>query len=186
MINPTIIRPFLTGCRTDLFASCLTRQLPNFISWRPDPEAQYADAFTVNWSGLAGYAFPPFNLVPFALKKVQSDRTEIVLVAPVWQAQPWWPLLLSLLVQQPFLLPNNKDLLQDPADPGRTHPMYPRLHLGVFRISNDDTRQKAFLHTLPTYSSQQLVVPHAKPTNLVGSVGAAGVLHDKLIRFQQL
>jgi hypothetical protein len=144
------------------------------------------DAFTVNWSGLAGYAFPPFNLVPFALKKVQSDRTEIVLVAPVWQAQPWWPLLLSLLVQQPFLLPNNKDLLQDPADPGRTHPMYPRLHLGVFRISNDDTRQKAFLHTLPTYSSQQLVVPHAKPTNLVGSVGAAGVLHDKLIRFQQL
>jgi hypothetical protein len=42
MINPTIIRPFLTGCRTDLFASRLTRQLPNFISWRPDPEAQYA------------------------------------------------------------------------------------------------------------------------------------------------
>ncbi len=158
----------------------------DIISWRPDPEAQHSDAFTVNWKGLAGYAFPPFNLVPMVLNKVQSDQTEIVLIAPVWQAQPWWPLLLQLLVQQPVLLLNNKDLLQDPSDPFLIHPMYPRLHLGAFHISSDVTKQKAFLRTLPTYSSQQLVAPHAKPTNLAGSVGAAGVLQDKLILFQLL
>ena len=35
-----------------------------------------------------GYAFPPLlNLVPAVLNKVLTDQTEIVLVAPVWQAQ---------------------------------------------------------------------------------------------------
>ncbi len=170
MINPTIVKAFLTNCRTDLFASRLTRQLTDFIIWRPDPEAQHSDAFTVNWKGLAGYAFPPFNLVPMVLNKVQSDQTEIVLIAPVWQAQPWWPLLLQLHVQQPVLLPNNKDLLQDPSDPFLIHPMYPLLHLGAFHISSDVTKQKAFLRTLPTYSSQQLVAPHAKPTNQLAAL----------------
>ena len=42
----------------------------------------------MNWKHLAGYAFPPSNLVGRVLNKVILDETEIVLVAPVWQAQP--------------------------------------------------------------------------------------------------
>ena len=49
-----------------------------------------------------GICLPPFNLVPAALNKVLTDQTEIVLVAPVWQVQTWWPLLLSLLTQERF------------------------------------------------------------------------------------
>ena len=48
-----------------------------------------------------GYAFLPFNLIPAVLNKATQDKVDIVLVAPIWPAQPWWPLLLSLLVQTP-------------------------------------------------------------------------------------
>ena len=34
----------------DLFASRLTKQLPHYYSWRPDPEAEATDAFTQNWA----------------------------------------------------------------------------------------------------------------------------------------
>ena len=37
MLDPRLIRPFLRDRRTDLFASRLTHQLPNHVSWRPDP-----------------------------------------------------------------------------------------------------------------------------------------------------
>ena len=47
----------------DLFATRLTNQLPRFVSWRPDPEAEATDAFTQDWSQIRGYAFPPFSLV---------------------------------------------------------------------------------------------------------------------------
>ena len=91
------------------------------------------------------YAFPPFNLISAVLNKVIQDKADIILVAPLWQAQPWWPLLLSLLVEQPFLIPNTRHLLKDPADPQRIHPMFPRLHLAVFNISGDSTKQREFL-----------------------------------------
>ena len=36
----------------DLFASCLTYQLPHFYSWRLDPLAKGTDVFTEDWSQL--------------------------------------------------------------------------------------------------------------------------------------
>ena len=134
MLDPSLIRPFLRHCQTDLFATRLTHQLPTYISWRPDPKALHSDAFSLNWNRLKGYAFPPFNLIPGLLNKLVTDQTEIVLIAPIWQAQPWWPLLLQLLVQQPFLLPVSTHLLIDPLDPQAVHLMYPHLYLGIFNM----------------------------------------------------
>ena len=94
--------------------------------------------------------------------------------------------LLRLLISQPVLLPNSPTLLTDPSDLNRVHPMYPRLHLAVFHISTNVSKLRAFRQTLPIYSSQQLVPPHTRPTSLVGTVGAAGVLDDKLILFRHL
>ena len=74
------------------------------------------------------------------------------------------------------LLPSRPYILQNPADPQQVHPMYQRHHLGVFLASSNVMKQRDFLKMLPTYSSQQLVPPHLRPTNLVGGVGAAGVL----------
>ena len=114
-LDPTVISAFLTNCNTDLFASRLTAQLPQYVSWRPDPGAFHIDALTLHWKSLMGYASPPpppFNLIPVVLNKVIQDIADLLLVAPIWQAQPWWPILLSPLVSNPVLLPRSQHLMR--------------------------------------------------------------------------
>ena len=103
----------------------------------PRSETIATDAFSLNWATLRGYAFPPFNLIPRTLIKVLKDKTTIVLVAPVWQGQTWWPLLLQLAISQPVRLPSTPETLKNPIDPTMTHPMFPRLHLAVWLVSSD-------------------------------------------------
>ena len=185
-IDSQTISPFLKGCEIDLFASRLSAQLPKYVSWRLDPEALQADALTMDWAPFKGYAFPPFNLIPAVLNKVTQDKADIILVAPIWPAQPWWPLLLSLLVKQPVLLPSSRHLLRDPTDPRRIHPMFPRLHLAVFHVSGDNTRLWEFQTTLPRYSFQHPAHLQGKHINQLGDAGVAGVLRERLILFQRL
>lgn len=135
--NPQTMSPFLKGCEIDRLL------LAYLFSWRLDPEALHADALPMDWAPFKGYAFPPFNLIPAVLNKVTQEKADIILVAPIWPAQPWWPLLLSLLVEQPVLLPSSRHLLRDPADPQRIHPVFPRLHLAVFHVSGGSTRLTA-------------------------------------------
>ncbi len=45
----------------DLFASKINNQAHVYVSWKPDPQALFIDAFTVTWAGFTNsYAFPPF------------------------------------------------------------------------------------------------------------------------------
>ena len=86
-----------------------------------------------NKLGSSVYAFmpsplPPFNLISKTLTKVTIDQTELTPVAPVWQAQPWWPVLLRLLISQPALLPNsNSPILTDPTEPSSSNVSSPSL-----------------------------------------------------------
>ncbi len=50
------------------FCYRLTHQLPKFASWKPDPVAPYTDAFSIDWSKIQGYAFPPFALIGRCLR----------------------------------------------------------------------------------------------------------------------
>lgn len=184
-INPRVIHPFLKECNIDLFASRLTTQLQQFVSWRPDPEAFHTDSMTLDWGPLKGYAFPPFALIPAVLRKVTTDKADLTLIAPIWQAQTWWPMLLRLLTKNPVMLPNTRHMLIDPASTERVHPLFPRLHLAVFHISGKIYKQKAFLRTLPKYYCQPLDPPHIRRTSPHGGIGAAGVINQRLILFQQ-
>ena len=67
----------------DLFASRLSTQLTNYVSWRPDPLAMATDAFSIDWSQMRGYANPPWNLIGRVLSQVRNQQAELVLVAPV-------------------------------------------------------------------------------------------------------
>jgi hypothetical protein len=103
MLHPTVIAPLIRHCTVDLFASRLSHQLRRYVSWRPDPNAMHSDAFTLDWSNLTAYAFPPFSLdlIPALLHKAKREQATLVLVAPLWTTQPWWPLLIELLVDYP-------------------------------------------------------------------------------------
>ena len=71
----------LGPCQIDLLITRLNHQLPEYVSWRPDPHAVAADAFEMRWVDFQGYANPPFSLVG---SKVIQEGCTIVLVAPVW------------------------------------------------------------------------------------------------------
>ena len=162
------IFPFLRGSEIDLFASRLSAHLPQYVSWRSHSEAVHADVLTMDWAPFKGYAFPPFNLIPAVRNKVSQDKADIILVAPLWPAQPWWPLLLSLLFEHPVLLPSSRHLLRDPADPRRIHPMFPILHLAVFHVSRDSTRKWEFQTMLRRFSFRHPANLQGKHINQLG------------------
>ena len=57
----------------DLFASRLNNKLHSYASWRPDPGAQFTDAFCFNWQHYHFYAFPPFSVISKCLQKIDQD-----------------------------------------------------------------------------------------------------------------
>ena len=80
-----------------MFASRLNAKLKKYVSFYPDHEAFAVDAFSTNWDKKLLYMFPPFSVIPRILQKIQMDQAEVVLIAPVWKTQTWWPHLLKLL-----------------------------------------------------------------------------------------
>ena len=99
----------------DIFASRHNAQTPRYVSWRQDPFSVGVDAFQRNWKEEGLYMFPPFAMIPRCLQKIQQDIATVTLIASPWQSQPWFPVLLSLLVKRPILLPPYKDLLTSPS-----------------------------------------------------------------------
>ena len=79
----------------DMFADRLNRQKETYFSWKPDPLAAATDAFKVPWGNLKGRSvsdlFPPFCLIGRCLSKIKKEGARVVLIAPTWQAQPWFP-----------------------------------------------------------------------------------------------
>ena len=145
MLNPEIfskIQTMLGPLDIDLFASRLTAHLPRFYSWRPDPQAEGTDALLQDWKDLRAYANPPWNLIGRVLTKTQKEMPEkVVLVAPVWPTQTWYPVLLDLLMDFPRRLPQREDILLETAE-AELPAVIP--HLAVWVISGKSFRQKAF------------------------------------------
>ena len=121
----------------DLFASRLNAQLPRYFSFRPDPNAEIVDAFSVSWETLDFYAFAPFSVINRMFQKIIRERATGVVVVPEWKSQPWFPLLQKLLVKQPVRLPQRKNLLKLQSKEDEIHPLIEkkRLQLLVCKIS---------------------------------------------------
>ena len=71
------------------------------------------DALSLDWRGLLGYAFPPFPILAKVIRKARLESASLILIAPRWPAQPWYPDLLNLVHVPPVpLLLGRKGLLQ--------------------------------------------------------------------------
>ena len=66
----------------DLFASRINDQFPHYVSYRPGPEAIAIDAFSLNWSNLNFYAFPPFSVISTVLNKLMTEGAQGICVLP--------------------------------------------------------------------------------------------------------
>ena len=96
----------------DLFASRLNCQLTPFVSWKPEPGAWAVNAFSLCWTALKFYAFPPCSILGKVLAKVQQDGATGKWMTLFWSTQLWFPQLLELLIDHPRMLQPRKDLLQ--------------------------------------------------------------------------
>ena len=107
----------------DLFASRLNKKVQIFFSWKPEPEASFIDAFSIDWKELElCYCFPCFSMIGRCIQRVQNNRAHVILVVALWTTQTWFPVLMSLLVDYPIILPSVEKILQLPHKEG-THPL---------------------------------------------------------------
>ena len=106
----------------DLFASRLNAKCSGYFSWRADPGSLACDAFAQSWKGLVAYAFPPFNLVGRTIRKAIHDGSEsIIIVAPRWHSQAFFPLLSNVPKERVLSLGHlGPGLLTNPL--GEEHP----------------------------------------------------------------
>ena len=171
----------------DLFASYTNAQMEMFFSWKPDPKSAGIDALAQPWDCHLPYLFPPFALIGRCLQKIRKEKVQkAILVAPIWPAQTWYPLLLDMLREHPRKLPtHNQLILNHWKEP---HPLLLQGHLtlAAWPISGDHCQTKAFLEKQPISS-----VRHGEPalqshTTPAGTGGLAGVSQGKSILFLQM
>ncbi len=103
----------------DLFATSENAHCPSFFSLSHSPLE--GDALTARWPTARLYAFPPIKILPLVLCKIREERASVILIAPNWPNQPWFPDLTELLIAPPWPIPVRKDMLSQ-VDGSVWHP----------------------------------------------------------------
>ena len=116
----------------DLFVTRANTQLGKFVSWIPDPQSAAIDTFSVQWSDPLSYAFPLFSLIMRCVQRIKNQKGKILLVTPVWRSRSWYPLLFSLLYDQPLLLLNSETTLLPPSN---QKALKPQLNINKFTLA---------------------------------------------------
>jgi hypothetical protein len=166
----------------DLFASHLNKQVDTFFSWLPDPLSKAVNAFSQVWPTSQAYAFPPFMLIAKLLERVLQEELSLVLIAPNWPQQSWFPRLLQLLYSHPIALPSDPKVLSHPR--GHVHPLLRNnsLHLTAWPITGKRHTRILFQEQLPHLLQIPSDHPRDVPMNLAGIDGLCGVINNKLVR----
>ena len=166
----------------DLFASRVSHQVPTYLSLKADPCCQAVDAFQQNWNPFFPYAFPPFCLISKVLRQLSKQKVErMILVTPLWPTQPWYPLLLSMCIQNPILIPTTENLLENPL--GEKHPLIlnSTLELVVWLVSGIPSLRKAYRAEL---QNSLLMLGEKAPGSIMSQPGKndfGGVVENRLI-----
>lgn len=190
MLNASLLKSALEVLQfnpdIDLFASRLNKQFTKYVSYRADPDALSLDSFTINWRGLKFYAFPPFSLISRVIQKVRKDEATGIIVAPFWPTQPFFPLLMKTLIQEPVLLSARVNLLFLPSSPDQKHPLHKKLRLLICKVSGKSTKVKAFQEKQPASSCPHGEMKQRKCTIDTLKTGSGTQLFNKWIQFHRL
>ena len=132
----------------DNFASRLNTQLPRYVSWKPDPDADVVDAFSLRCCNEFCYLFPPFSLISRCLLKIMREKADVLMIVPFWPTQMWYTKLLQLLIDFPRVLPQKRKLLTIP-ETNKVHPLESQMRLIACRLSGKISETKEFHQKLP-------------------------------------
>ena len=170
----------------DLFATKHNHKLPVYCSPIPDPAAWSTDAMTTPWDNLCAYAFPPPALVPKVLAKLaQSKNTHLVLIAPLWPQQHWFPDLLFMAIDHPRSLPVWKSLLKQPHM-DKFHPTPEIFRYHAWMLSSVVSEQEDFQKKQrpacldPTGSLHSISTNQNGPSSVIGAVRSRQILSKPL------
>ena len=171
-------------CDIDLFASSDNHQLPQYVSYLPDPKAVAVNAFSLSWTKLFPFIFCPLSIINRVLQKLEQDQAEAVIVAPLFTTQPWFPRLLQQVSAPPVLLPKVETILLHPNNKS-SHPLQ-KMTLGVFRVSGKNSVVHDFQMTLQTSSSIPGDLQHVNSMGCITRNGCCFVVKGKLISINHL
>ena len=169
----------------DMFASRLNKQLEQFVSWKPHPDALYVNAFSVDWSSMYFYGFPPFSVISRCLQKVLRDNAECILIVPLWTTQTWYTELMTLLIDYPLMLPRFDNLLTL-VNSDRKHPLIHKLQLMACRLSGDRSKTETFRSRQPIFCSRLGAKEHKNSMSHTLKSGFHSVVKNRLIQFKQI
>ena len=164
----------------DLFASRLNAQVETYVSWRPQPMAKFVDAFSIEWSQFFFYAFPPFCLISRCVQKIIHDQASGILVIPRWTTQPFFTVVLSLLIDMPRVLKASAQNLIHPALDS-PHPLHQRLELLVCKLSGNPCKTQRFRQTLLKLSCSPGETVHTNSTKCISTSGYSFVVKGHMI-----
>lgn len=100
----------------DLFATRHNKKCAAFVSPVPDREALDIDALSMSWEGMDAYAYPPTQILSQVLQKFrETSQCRLLLVAPFWPRQAWFPILRGLTQDPPLELPISRTMLMQPT-----------------------------------------------------------------------
>ena len=125
----------------DLFASRLNKQVTTFVSWKPDPNTLFIDAYSRAWHELNLYEFPPFSVVGRCVNKIKQEKEQGMIILPLWPAQTWFPIALQMMTSAPVLLP--PDSIQLPYK-NKKLPLHKTLQLMACQVSGDPLKGEEF------------------------------------------
>lgn len=169
----------------DLFANSLNAQVEIYCAWKPDPNASFVDAFTIDWSKFFSYIFPPFSLIGKCLQKIMEERAECIMVVPVWTTQVWYNIVLELLIEHPRILPQLEDLMYL-VHSKELHPLRKSIVMMACRLSGHTSKTLAFRRMLPLSSWQLGEAAQRNSTRLSIKNGFLSVVKGRLINFKFL
>ena len=92
--------------QVDLFASSHNHLLPSFLSLSERTPAGGPDAFKVDWVAwdfIYLFPLPHTKVMLQVMAKLEYFHGKTLLIAPSWETQPWFPLLLRLRPQSRLL-----------------------------------------------------------------------------------
>ena len=109
---------------------------------------------------------------------IRPECPFLVLIAPLWQSQPWYPLLLQSCIAAPILLPHYQGLLTRQME---MHPL-DNLQLAGWLLSANHTLKQAFHNQLKNCCWQHGAKAQQLPMLPLGESGIAGVVSGKLVQ----
>lgn len=75
----------------DVFATAKNSKCRWFCTRGGHDHSSLGDSLLPNWGKDFLYMFPPFPLLPRVLRKIQCERAHVLLIAPWWPCQTWFP-----------------------------------------------------------------------------------------------